>query len=383
MRMEPRRSRSLTRALALAALAPTGALAQAPAEAPQRAPERRAADASEPASWSFDLSARGDVGYDTNVFQTDSPRGDSFSRLGGVASAELENGRDRLRGRAQLRRKFYWELSQADELEGSLDVTASRDLGALLTGVGLSSDYLDLRLLDREGNLLPRATFASFSNRLLAFADLRVIEDLYLAAETGLRIKDYEETEGLGSLDYGEWSAEAGLTRYLPGRVSVRVLGSWDERDYQERRAADAAGFLNPDNPELRLRRLEGEARLRKRWGEEGLLQLVLAVRKSRDLFEDELTYGQRSATLRARHAVAGWLLSLRAGLVGRDFERRRSGSGEPLEEDFLTFEAELERALWPGARAAGGYQLYRRSTNDASGGYTVGTFQLGIVHVF
>lgn len=335
------------------------------------------------ASWRFDVAARAELGYDTNVFQTDSATGDAFTRLGGSASVKREGGRDRVSGRFGAARKLYSRFSRADELEGLLDVSASRDLGDVVAGLAGSASYLDLRLLDREGNLLPRTTFGSFSNRVLTFADVRLGKNLYLGAQAAYRLKDYEETAGLPSLDYGEWSAEAGLTRYLPGRSSIRLQGSWEERVYDERLAADAEGLLEPGNPELRLRRLEGEARLRKRWGEDGFLQAQVALRESADLFRGELTYLQRSGSLAARHSLSSWLVAVNAALIDRDFELRRSGGQDPLEEEFLRLEAHVERPLWQGARVSGTSSLSRRSGNDPLGDYTVGTFQLGLIHAF
>ncbi|MFN2433584.1 MAG: hypothetical protein ABR599_12365 [Gemmatimonadota bacterium] len=335
------------------------------------------------AAWRLRTTAGADVGWDSNVFQADSARGDGYGRLGGTATLSRESSRHRLSGYAELNRKFYWELSQADEWQAYLDLTASRDLGRLLAGAGLRSAYVDRRYLDREGNLLPRKTFASFSNRLLAFADLRLARDLYAAAEGGYRLRDYEETSGLTSLDYGEWTAELGLTRYLPARLSVRLQGRLEERAYDQRLAADAGGFLDAGNPELRLRQVEGEARVRKRWGREGLLEAVVALRSSQDVFEDELSYGQRSLAVRARHDLSGTRLAVRGAVVGRDFDLRRSGTGEPLEENFVTFDAEVERPLLSGATARGAYSLFRRSANEAGGSYTIGTLQAGVAYEF
>lgn len=355
---------------------PAGAVpGRAPTEAPPRPAPR--------AGWTWDVSARADLGYATNVFQTDSATGDAFTRLGAAVFADRRSSGGRLTGRAELTRKFYREFSQADELEGFFDLTAAKELGALTAGLSLRSAYLDLRLLDREGNLLPRTTFASFSQRALGFFDLRLARTLYVAAEGGYRLKEYEETEGLTSLDYDEWSAKLGITRYLPWRLSLRLQGTWEDRAYRERRAADASGFLSERNPELQLRRLEGELRLRKRWGREGLAEAAVGLRGSEDRFEDELSYTQQSATVRLRHPSGEWLLGLRAGVTLRDFELRRSGAGEPLEEDYLTLETGIERKLGQGVRVLGGYELFRRSTNDVLGGYTLGNFQLGLVYVF
>lgn len=351
--------------------------------APQPVPDRRREAAREGRRWRFEASARAEVGYDTNVFHTDSATGDAFTRVGGWAFSETNGTTQRWSGRLEVNRKFYREFSRADELEGFLDLRTSRELGRLVAGAGLSSAFLELRLLDREGNLLPRTTFTSLSHRALGFADLRLAKDLYLGAEGGYRLKNYEETSGLPSLDYREWSAELGLTRYLPARLSLRLQGSWEQRGYRERQAADAAGVLDPSNPDLRLRQVEGEARLRKRWGKRGLLEATFALRENDDLFQDELTYRQRAGSLRMRHAIASWLLALGFGLTDRDFELRRSGADEPLREDYLTFAADVERTLWPKARALAGYSVFRRSSNDLLGSYTIGSFQLGLLHAF
>jgi hypothetical protein len=58
-------------------------------------------------------------------------------------------------------------------------------------------------------------------------------------------------------------------------------------------------------------------------------------------------------------------------------------GAEDPLSENYLSVDASLERTLWDGARLSGGYELFRRSTNDPGGDYVVSTWQLGLVHVF
>ena len=354
------------------------------ADAPDAASaERSPAGVQALGRWRLDGSARVRVGYDTNVFQTDSATGDAFTNVGGAASAQLSGTRSRLRGRVELSRKFYRQFSGADEWGGSLDLNASRKLGAVAAGIAVRSAYFDLRLLDREGNLLPRSNFASLTNGASTFATWLIGRKLQLAADAGYRRRDYEETSGRTSLDYGEWWAEVRATRALPARVTARVRGTWEDRDYHALRAADSTGAVEADHPGLRLRRVQGEARVRKRWGEDGLVQATVALRRSDDLFRDELTYDQRLGGLRARVPIAGWIVGLNGVAIDRDFELRRSGGGEPLEESFLSLAAEIQRALGKRAVATGGYSLFRRSTNEVQGGYTVGTLQLGILHTF
>jgi hypothetical protein len=331
----------------------------------------------------FDPSIRAQLGYDTNVFRTDTATGDAFTRAGASMTFEYRGPKNRLTARLDGSHKFYQEFNQADESEVYSDITASRSLGSAVAGVALRSSYARLRLLDREGNFLPRSSFSSFSNRLLGFADLSLTKNLYLGAEFGYRIKNYEETRGLRSLDYTEPAAEVGLTQYLPKRLSLRLEGTWDERDYDERLAAGADGTVPPSNPLLTLRGLGVQSRIRKRWGTRGLLEASLGFRRSKDLFQDELSYDQRSADARASLPFGRWAVALRGAVVARDFDIRATGGSGPLEEDFLSVRADLERGLWAGAVLVGGYSLFRRSTNDPAGEYDIDTWQLGVVHIF
>ena len=341
------------------------------------------ASAADSSSWLFTASGRADLGYDTNVFQTDAATGDAFTHVGGWAAVSRNDGRTLLRSRFELNGKFYRRFSKADEYEGLLDLTGARQFGPLRAGTVLNGTYLDLRALDREGNLLPRSTLASLSGRALAFADLRVTRTMYLSSEASYRYKNYEETSELTSLDYAEWAAELALSRYFAHRISLRVEGSLGQRNYSDLQAAESSGEILPGNPLLQVRRLQGSARLRKRWGLTGMLQATFSLRRSNDLFEDEMSSDQSVTTLRLRHPMGSWLLDAGGAYVNRDFDLRDVGVGEPLSEDYLSFDAHLERTLWDGARLSGGYELFRRSTNDPGGDYTVGTWQLGLVHVF
>jgi hypothetical protein len=341
------------------------------------------ASAADSSSWLFTASGRADLGYDTNVFQTDAATGDAFTQVGGWAAVSRNDGRTLLRSRFELNGKFYRRFSRADEYEGLLDLTGTRQFGPLRAGTVLNGAYLDLRALDREGNLLPRSTLASLSGRALAFADLRLTRTLYLSSEASYRYKNYEETPQLTSLDYAEWAAELALSRYFAHRISLRVEGSLGRRNYSDLQAAQPSGEILPGNPLLEVRRLQGSARLRKRWGLRGMLQATFALRRSDDLFLEEMSSDQSVTTLRLRHPMGPWLLDAGGAFVNRDFDLRDVGAAEPLSEDYLSFDARLERALWDGARLSGGYELFRRSTNDPDGDYTVSTWQLGLVHVF
>ncbi len=346
------------------------------------APAARAS-AADSSGWLFTASGRADLGYDTNVFQTEAATGDAFTQVGGSAAVSRNDGRTLLRSRFELNGKFYRRFSRADEYESLLDLTGARQFGPLRAGTVLNGTYLDLRALDREGNLLPRSTLASLSARALAFADLRITRTLYLSSEASYRYKDYEEAPQLTSLDYGEWAAELALSRYFAHRISLRVEGSLGQRNYSDLQAAQPSGEILPGNPLLQVRRVQGEARLRKRWGVKGMLQATFSLRRSDDLFREEMSSDQSVTTLRLRHPMGAWLLDAGGALVNRDFDLRDVGAGEPLAEAYLSFDARLERTLWDGARLSGGYDLFRRSTNDPDGDYTVGTWQLGLVHVF
>jgi hypothetical protein len=333
--------------------------------------------------WRLSASGRADVGYDTNVFQTESATGDAFSQLGGSGTLSRHDGATLLRTRFELNGKFYRRFTKADEYEGLLDITGVRQLGPLRAGTVLNGTFLDLRALDREGNLLPRSTLASLSTRALAFADLRITPTLYLNSEASYRYKNYEETTDLTSLDYGEWGAELALSRYFRHRISLRVEGSLGQRDYRDLQSFTRSGEISPENPLLELRRIQGETRLRKRWGSTGMLQATFSLRRNDDLFQDEFSSDQLTGALRLRHPMGAWLVDLSGAFVNRDFELRDSGDGGSLEEDYLSVDARLERTLWDGARVIGGYELFQRATNDPDGDYTVSTWQLGLVHVF
>lgn len=358
---------------------PSGRAAVRGRESP--APARKAGEGS--AGWKLGASARADLGYDTNVFQADRATGDAFTTLGFSASARREAERTRLSARLQANRRFYREFSRADEAEVFLDLAASRQVGAGRVGGGVSSSYLDLRVLDREGDFLPRSTFASFSSRAFGYAGSTVTRSFYVLALGSYRLKDYEETPDLESLDYGEWSAQLGVTRSLPIRFSLRLQGTLERRSYREILAGSSTGVDEQDNPELDLRRLQGEARLRKRWGRLAYAQAAFALRGSEDLFQDELSYRQRSGTFSLYQPIGRWRLDVSAALVGRDFDLRRSGTDEPLREDFRSVSAEIEGPLWEGAKVTGGWSLFNRATNDILGGYTVGTWRLGVTHAF
>ena len=204
-----------------------------------------------------------------------------------------------------------------------------------------------------------------------------------MSGETSYRYKNYEETPQLTSLDYAEWAAEVALSRYFAHRLSLRVEGTLGQRNYSDLQAAEPSGEIPPDNPLLQVRRLQGLARLRKRWGLTGMLQASFALRRSNDLFLDEMSSDQSVTTLRLRQPMGAWLLDAGGAFVNRDFDLRDVGADGPLSEDYLSLDARLERTLWDGARLSGGYELFRRSTNDPGGDYAVSTWQLGLVHVF
>ncbi|HEY7461485.1 MAG TPA: hypothetical protein VIC59_06390 [Gemmatimonadota bacterium] len=348
------------------------------------APTRAAPPATpQPEGWRFLATGRADVGYDTNVFQTESATGDAFTQLGGWAAVSRNDGRTLLRGRVDVSGKLYGRFSRADEYEGLLDLTGARQFGPLRAGAILGGTYLDIRALDREGNLLPRSNLTSLASRAMAFGDLQVTRTLYLNGQALYRYKNYEETPDLTSLDYGEWSGELALSQYFPKRISIRVEGLLGQRDYSDLQAAQATGEILPANPLLQLRRFQGEARLRKRWGANGMLQATFSLRRYEDLYQDEMSSDQSTGTLRLRHPMGAWLFEVGGAFVSRAFDLRDSGAGEPLEEEYLAFDAHLERTLWAGARLSGGYDLFRRSTNDPDGDYTVGTWQLGLAHAF
>lgn len=294
------------------------------------------------------LSIRAAAGGHSNVFLSDGGGvADAFVALGVEGDGEWtwDEGRLLLHGVGDV--VLYRERGQADEYFGFADGWLFHRLSPDLT---LSvADFLtafELRVLDRQGELLPGGRLRLLGNDALAGLDWRALSRTYLALEAGYRSRNYEERDTLPSIDSGEPYAGFRLTHYLPAGWSLVGEAYYGVQRYAEQPARSLSGTgapgpgpppgtpgppgpPSPEAPELEIDRWETGATVQRRWGEGWRLEVSYKGRRDRDVFQGFQSYDQHGgeASVRLRPDSRTRLL-VEGSVSDRRFQR------QPVEDD-------------------------------------------------
>jgi hypothetical protein len=308
----------------------------------------------------IDLELRGRVagGHDTNVFRADRGRSaDAYVRGQGELdlAARLENGVELLfevSGETML----YGHFHKADEhfLSSFAEVFVPVT-GWLDVGLQNALEYSKQNLLDDNGDLFPRGRFGSVDEEPRVYAIYRPRADLGVEVGASFRHKDYEENEGVESLDYQELRFDAAVSYKLSKqpRSRLKLRYRLRRRDYRQLRARARDGGLASDSPHLDLLRHQ----LSLSWYQELRLADWLEARViagvgyvyNQDTFQNDRSYRQLSASLRVEWWILPDLTRLEVGLIslGRNFlVRQPLGRGGHLRHRLLDLQAEIWQRL-------------------------------------
>lgn len=348
------------------------------------------------------LALRVAAGGHSNVFLADTaPVGDVFAALEAEGDGEWawEKGQLLVHGVGSVTR--FRDRSQADEYFGFADAWLSqRPSPSLALYLADFVTAFDLRLLDRQGELLPGGRLRLLGNEAMAGLEWRVGSRTYIAIEALYRSRNYEERDTLASIDSGEPRAGFRLTRTLPDGWSLSGEAYFGIERYAELRArplqepgppfppGPPPGPM-PATPELEIERREAAAIVQRRWGDGWRLKLSYELRLARDRFRGFQSYDQHGgeASLFLRPDVRT-LLQIEVHVTERRFEHQpvADDEGSPLRrERFWTLEAGVE---WPvadlsGARLAflGSITATRKISNapDASFDFVRGSLGTGL----
>lgn len=306
----------------------------------------------------LELRARAAGGHDTNVFRADRNRtADAYFR----SQAELDLVAGFSTGTEVLfelagENLLYAKQHKADEHFFSTFAEVYHPLTNWLD-VGFQNAFELSRqnLLDDNGDLFPRGRFGSLDEEPRVYAILRPHDRWGVETGASYRYKDYEENDGVESLDYQElrWDLAVSYKLSRQPRSRLKLRYRFRRRDYRQLRARGRSGVLEPDSPKLDLFRHQlslswyQELKLAD-WFDARVIASLGAV-YNRDTFENDRSYRQLSASVRVEWWLIPDMTRFEAGVLtlARNFiVRQPAGQGGRLRHRLLDVSVEVWQRL-------------------------------------
>ncbi|MEW6324159.1 MAG: hypothetical protein AB1515_02105 [Nitrospirota bacterium] len=319
-------------------------------------------------------------GAESNVFLSERNRhGDSFIKLNGTLSAVLQPTRTSfLLVLFDGSHQRFLQLGQADRTFANLAAHYRYALRpSLVVGVSNTLSFVDLILLDTEGDALPQGQFRALGDKIRLYGVATPMRPLQLEGGVFYRRFDMDDFSDDPSLDFAQTGADVSVKHRMTPAWTAEAGYEYSHFSYDERKArtrdSSFTGVVDPNTPDLRLDRHEASSVVRYSGppGFEASLKAKLLA--NRDRFQNDLSYWQGEVRASARiGAQARGELLLQAGYKHRVYDERSREINSPdkLREAFYTGEAEWTQQIWKMLHASLHYQLITKQSNAPLRGY-------------
>jgi hypothetical protein len=294
----------------------------------------------------FDGRIRLEMGYDSNVFRSERGHsGDSFFHGLGEGNALVRfPGESELWVNGVAEGFHYLDFGLADEMYASCFADYYHPLGSIFDlDFQNTVEYSRQNLLDDNGDLLPRQKYNAIDEEFHAAVIAHLGKWLSWDAGAGYRVKHFDPTVGLPSLDFQEIRGDTGLKWKIPwwpdGRLKVRYI--FRDREYFEFQAALRNGTSTPSDPKLELQRHQVKTTYSQKVE---LFDMVFTAALgytftyNQDTFQNDRSYREHAISFRLEWwIVKEWTkleFELRAGT--RSFLVRRTILDQPLRQRYL-----------------------------------------------
>jgi len=325
----------------------------------------------------FQLNLDIGQGFESNVFLSDNkPQSDSFTLLEANGNALLKpNSQSLLFIYLSGSHQQFSSLNQADRTFTNTALDYRYFISSFF-GFGLSNtlSYADLKLIDTEGNALPREKFQSLTEQVRIYGLFFPSKVVELELGGAFRIMDLEEEVGQESLDFQEFGMDLSSKIYLAPKLNARLKYKYAVISYDERQASNRLtsfnGFINPNNPAVRINRHEISSRLQYGKNTHYNIEVRGRLRINDDRFEDHFSYreGEVRGRIEAKKFLKIATLDAKLSYKDRYYTDRRNelGSGAALKEGFLIYDLNLHGNLWDWFQAYMNYQWIHAVSNKS-----------------
>jgi len=337
-------------------------------------------------------------GFESNVFQKASnPRGDFFLSTEGSGHFQWKPTKKNTLFLDFLGSHLaYQRFNDANQfyIDGAFDLKHRLSKGIDL-GISQLISFNDLKLLDTEGEPLPRNNIGSLNYQTRVYTTIEIGRDWVSEVGGGYRRKDMEETSGFSSLDLTTFFGDTGLWYFFAEKSFLRIKTIMNFILYDELNAGSAETSL-PElkNPILELRRHDIKFKIYFREFSRMHIFGSSRFRYNEDVYENDLTYIQYEGMGRVKLSLF-WDIIFDTSLAvrTRDYKVRAANvffiqstnqiftSMETLQEEFMIFETSISREIWDHLNMAIRYVWMKKNTNAIGGDFvnSLGMFSLQI----
>jgi hypothetical protein len=342
--------------------------------------------------WPLTIMGAATGGWNSNVYDSDgddAPEVDSsfYAAAAGLRLDHNFSDNDRWRNKVEAYETVYSEsgdLTKTDILFNT-DYEHRFEKG-LAANLGGEAQRHDAKFIDALGNELTRD--AAYYNYVgTVGVDLAVGDRDSLDIDVFLQRYDYDETDGLNSIDSDKLGGEIKY-RHVTDKTITRLIGDYAVKTYEEELANDVTGAESPGNPIEEHTYVDAQLWLTFKLGERFRAQTKLDYSSKTDEFEGYETWEESKGELGLDIELSGrWDLDISGYGAYRDYPERDLPSGSNLH--YIKYGGDLETRFYLSGHWSlfGGYHIVFRNTNNDTGltyrDYTVQAVSGGISAAF
>jgi hypothetical protein len=342
--------------------------------------------------WPVTILGSAAAGWNSNVYASDgedAPEVDSdFTVFGaGLRLDHYFSDDDRWRNRVEAYQADYSENDELREIDARFDTDYEHLFSRNLSGqLGAKAQRHDAEFIDALGNNLTRK--GAYSNYSVdGGAELGIGENDSFALDVFVQIRDYDETDGMNSLDSDKVGCGVKY-RHETERSIARVSYDYSLKTYEEELANDSLGIESPSNPKEEHKYHDAMLWLTNKLGDRFRVQSKLSYGAKIDQFENYETWHEGKGELGLDIKLTErWELELDGFGAYRDYPERDLPDDSNLHYTTYGGDAETRFFLTEHLSLFAEYHISIRNTNNDLGltyrDYTVQAVSGGISAAF